>query len=28
MDAVLKQRSDIPHDSESPLFDIGFGLSR
>jgi beta-glucosidase len=28
MEAVLKQQSDMPHDSESPLFDIGFGLAR
>lgn len=28
MEAVLKQLSDMPHDSESPLFDIGFGLAR
>lgn len=28
MEAVLKQQSDMPHDSESPLYEIGFGLSR
>jgi beta-glucosidase len=28
MEAVLKQKSDMPHDSESPLFEIGFGLAR
>ena len=28
MDAVLRQKSDMPHDSENPLFDIGFGLAR
>ncbi len=26
MDAVFKQRADLPHDSENPLFPIGFGL--
>lgn len=28
LEAVLKQKSDMPHDSESPLFEIGFGLAR
>lgn len=28
MEAVLQQKSDMPHDSESPLFEIGFGLAR
>lgn len=28
MDAVLKQQSDMPHDSESPLYESGFGLAR
>lgn len=27
-DAVLKQRSDLPHDSEKPLFPFGFGLTQ
>jgi len=27
MDAVKKQKSDVPFDSESPLFPFGFGLS-
>ena len=27
-EAVLRQQSDMPHDSENPLFDIGFGLAR
>lgn len=27
MAAVLKQRSDLPHDSQKPLFPLGFGLS-
>ncbi|MGV8925549.1 MAG: glycoside hydrolase family 3 protein [Ewingella sp.] len=28
MAAIRKQKSDMPHDSESPLYEIGFGLSR
>ncbi|WP_023638364.1 glycoside hydrolase family 3 protein [Musicola paradisiaca] len=28
MQAVLKQRSDLPHDSAAPLFPFGFGLPR
>ncbi len=28
MEAVLKQQSDMPHDSQSPLYEIGFGLAR
>ncbi|CAI2439771.1 glycoside hydrolase family 3 protein [Serratia plymuthica] len=28
MNAVLEQQSDVPHDSQSPLFEIGFGLAR
>jgi beta-glucosidase len=27
MAAVARQRSDLPHDSEAPLFPFGFGLS-
>ncbi|GCE45343.1 beta-glucosidase [Thermosporothrix hazakensis] len=27
MEAVLKQKPDVPYDSESPLFPFGFGLS-
>jgi beta-glucosidase len=27
MEAVGKQRSDVPHDSENPLYPYGFGLS-
>lgn len=27
MDAVRRQKEDVPHDSESPLFAFGFGLS-
>lgn len=27
MDAVQKQKSDVPYDSENPLFEYGFGLS-
>ena len=27
MEAVRKQRTDMPHDSESPLYPLGFGLS-
>jgi beta-glucosidase len=26
MDAVRRQRTDVPHDSENPLFPFGFGL--
>jgi beta-glucosidase len=28
MEAVLGQQSDMPHDSENPLFELGFGLAR
>ena len=27
MDAVRKQKEDVPHDSENPLFEFGYGLS-
>ena len=27
MNAVRAQKEDVPHDSEDPLFDFGFGLS-
>jgi beta-glucosidase len=27
MDAVRKQKEDVPYDSENPLFPFGFGLS-
>jgi beta-glucosidase len=27
MDAVLLQRPDLPHDSTTPLFAYGFGLT-
>jgi beta-glucosidase len=27
MDAVRKQRADVPHDSENPLYPFGFGLT-
>jgi beta-glucosidase len=27
MQAVRKQKADVPHDSENPLYPFGFGLS-
>jgi beta-glucosidase len=27
MDAVKKQKEDVPYDSENPLFEFGHGLS-
>ena len=27
MDAVRRQKEDVPHDSENPLFEFGHGLS-
>jgi beta-glucosidase len=27
MDAVRRQKADLPHDSENPLFPFGYGLS-
>lgn len=27
MDAVRKQKEDVPYDSENPLYDFGFGLT-
>jgi len=27
MEAVRKQKEDVPYDSENPLFEFGFGLS-
>ena len=27
MEAVMKQKTDVPYDSENPLFEFGFGLS-
>jgi beta-glucosidase len=27
MEAVARQKEDLPYDSEDPLFEFGFGLS-